>query len=356
MGQITLSIKDDTLASLRKDYDAFVRVSLKLDPQFATPSFEDFLRAKLLDNMVPLTEHAVQRMLEGGQYAWAKRTLDKEFPDVVAILMRQAGEFGFGFASRSEWTPDELAKACRDWAKAIVAEAQSDASLVDPLAAQIKSAVHDIQTLEEMMQTPAWRLAESLRQRIYEAKLACEMSVGSAARDKLGELRGLLRLMNVALSQSEIAGLAAIGADVPVCFVGRPCVMEGIGEKLTLLEEQLPPALVLANPGVPCGTADVFRALALNPGDVRPRSPRAEWRNDMTAAAIRTQPVIGQVLGALAETRLQPVLMSGSGATCFGLARNYAEAEATAAKLQEAQPHWWVRPARLMQAPSALLP
>ena len=64
MGQITLSLKDDTLESLRKDYDAFVRVSLKLDPQFATPSFEDFLRAKLLDNMVPLTEHAVQRMLQ----------------------------------------------------------------------------------------------------------------------------------------------------------------------------------------------------------------------------------------------------------------------------------------------------
>ena len=91
--------QDETIASLRKDFDAFLRVSLKLDPQFATPSFEDFLRAKLLDNMVPLTEHAVQRMLQGGQYAWAKRTLDKEFPDVVAILMRQAGEFGFGFAA-----------------------------------------------------------------------------------------------------------------------------------------------------------------------------------------------------------------------------------------------------------------
>ncbi|WDD93430.1 DUF4088 domain-containing protein [Burkholderia sp. FERM BP-3421] len=194
MGQITLSIKDDTVDSLRKDFEAFLRVSLKLDPQFATPSFEDFLRAKLLDNMVPLTEHAVQRMLQGGQYAWAKRTLDKEFPDVVAILMRQAGEFGFGFASRSEWTPDELAKACRDWAAAIVSEAQGEDTLVDPLAAQIKAAAIDIQTLEERMQTPAWRLAESLRQRVYEAKLACEMNVGSAAREKLGELRGLLRL------------------------------------------------------------------------------------------------------------------------------------------------------------------
>jgi hypothetical protein len=159
MGQITLSLKDETVANLRKDFDAFLRVSLKLDPQFATPSFEDFLRAKLLDNMVPLTEHAVKRMLQGGQYAWAKRTLDKEFPDVVAILMQQASEFGFGFASRSEWTPEELAKQCHDWAAAIVKESDGDASLVDPLAAQIKSAAQDIQTLEETMQTPACRVA-----------------------------------------------------------------------------------------------------------------------------------------------------------------------------------------------------
>jgi hypothetical protein len=194
MGQITLNLKEETLASLRKDFDAFLRVSLKLDPQFATPSFEDYLRAKLLDNMTPLTEHAVQRLLQGGQYAWAKRTLDKEFPEVVSILMRQAGEFGFGVASRPEWTPDELSKQCRDWAEAIVNEAQGDASLIDPLAAQIKSSVQDIQTLEESMQTPAWRLAESLRQRVYEAKIGCEQASGSAARERLGELRGLLRL------------------------------------------------------------------------------------------------------------------------------------------------------------------
>ncbi len=194
MGQITLSLKDETVASLRKDFDAFVRVSQKLDSQFATPSFEDFLRAKLLDSMVPLTEHAVQRMLQGGQYAWAKRTLDKEFPDVVAILMRQSTEFGFGFAARSEWTPEELAKQCRDWAAAIVSEAQCSPALIDPLAAQIKSAAQDIQVIEEAMQTPAWRLVESLRQRVYEAKVACETSVGSTAREKLGELRGLLRL------------------------------------------------------------------------------------------------------------------------------------------------------------------
>ncbi len=96
--------------------------------------------------------------------------------------------------ARTEWTPEELLKHSRDWAAAIVTEAQCDAALIDPLAAQIKSAAQDIQALEERMQTPAWRLAESLRQRVYEAKVACETSVGSASREKLGELRGLLRL------------------------------------------------------------------------------------------------------------------------------------------------------------------
>lgn len=194
MGQITLSFKDETIAALRRDFDTFIRLSVKFDPQFVTPSFEDFLRAKLLDNPTPLTEQAVQRMLQNGQYAWAKRALDKEFPDVVEMMMRQAAEHGFGFAVRSDWTPDDLVKASRAWATAIVTEANGDAAQIDSLAAQIKSAASDIQVLEQKMQTPAWRLADSLRQRVYETKIATEHSVGSTAREKLGELRCLLRL------------------------------------------------------------------------------------------------------------------------------------------------------------------
>jgi Protein of unknown function (DUF4088) len=194
MGQITLSLRDETIAALRRDFDAFIRLSLKFDPQFVTPSFEDFLRAKLLDNPTPLTEQAVQRMLTHGQYAWAKRALDKEFPDVVEILIRQAAEHGFSFAIRSDWTAEDLIKASRAWATAIVTEAQGDPSQVDALAAQIKAAATDITAVEEKMQTPAWRLADSLRQRVYETKIAVEHSVGSTAREKLGELRCLLRL------------------------------------------------------------------------------------------------------------------------------------------------------------------
>lgn len=194
MRQITLSLRDETIASLNRDFEAFLRLSLKLDPQFITPSFEDYLRAKLLDNDTPLTEQAVQRMLTHGQYAWAKRALDKEFPDVVEILIRQAAEHGFAFAIRSDWSAEDLVKASREWATAIVTEANGDASQVDVLASQIKSAAMDIREVEQKMQTPAWRVADSLRQRVFEAKIAVETNVGSAAREKLGELRALLRL------------------------------------------------------------------------------------------------------------------------------------------------------------------
>src|SRR5260370_42109346 len=102
MGQLTFALRDEAIAALRKDYDAFVRMTTRMDPRFVTPSFDDFLRARVMDNTVPLTEQAVSQLLNGSHYAWAKRTLDKEFPDVVAILMRQAAEFGFGLAVRSE--------------------------------------------------------------------------------------------------------------------------------------------------------------------------------------------------------------------------------------------------------------
>ena len=183
---------------------------------------------------------------------------------------------------------------------------------------------------------------------LLEKHLPLAAGIGGGSADAAAMLRGLLRLVDARLSDDQVRGLAAIGADVPVCFLGKACVMEGIGEKITILDEQLPPALVLMNPRVACETAAVFKAMALHPGDIRPPSVRAEWRNDMTTAAIRIQPVISKVLSALGQTVLHPVLMSGSGATCFGLARDFDEAGSVAQGLAEAHPQWWVKAARLL--------
>ncbi|HEY4073724.1 MAG TPA: DUF4088 family protein [Herbaspirillum sp.] len=194
MQKITLNVKDDLFASLERDFKTFIRLSVKFDSQFVTPSFDRFLLARLADNATLLTEQAVQHLMLSGQYAWAKRALDKDFPDVVAILMNQAAEYGFNIAVRHDWTTDDLTKAAKAWATAIVKQAKGDEAQIDILATQIKAAAVSIATVEEKLRTPAWRIALSHAQQLHDVKIAMEHARGSVAREKLGELRCLLKL------------------------------------------------------------------------------------------------------------------------------------------------------------------
>ncbi len=194
MKKINMNVKDEVYDSLDREFKNFNRLSLKCDSGFVSPSFDNFLLAKLSDNTTFLTEEAVQHLMMSGQYAWAKRALDKDFPDVVAILISQASNYGFHIAVRQDWGSDDLTAASKAWAAAIIKQAKGDESQIDILAAQIKSAAVGITHVEEKLKTPAWRLAASLTQQLHDAKIAVEHARGSVAHEKLGALRSLLKL------------------------------------------------------------------------------------------------------------------------------------------------------------------
>ncbi|VVE66545.1 hypothetical protein PCA31118_02266 [Pandoraea captiosa] len=194
MSRIALTLSDSALADLQKDFDAFVRISSAVDRHFTPPPFDDFLRARLLDSTVPLTEAAVAQLLAGGHYAWAKRTFDKQFPDVVSIILNQARQHGFYFVSRPEWSREDMSRQASRWAEGIVREAKGEERIVESLAGQIVTSAQDLRTLEATLQTPAWRTASVLRERVFEAKRAVESARSLQAREKLGELRALLDL------------------------------------------------------------------------------------------------------------------------------------------------------------------
>lgn len=144
--------------------------------------------------------------------------------------------------------------------------------------------------------------------------------------------------------------LLSLGADVPVCFSCQPAVMRGIGEELTPVAgiDEMP--VVLVNPGVPCATAKVFAHYA------RPFSAASDMTgdaaqfiagqgNDLSEPAQAMVPVIGDVLAALqAQDGAWLARMSGSGATCFALFDDEAQAQAAADGLRAAHPEWWVAP------------
>jgi 4-diphosphocytidyl-2-C-methyl-D-erythritol kinase len=189
---------------------------------------------------------------------------------------------------------------------------------------------------------------------ILEKNLPVSSGIGGGSADAAAYLRAMTRLLQVDLTAVQIKTLAKnLGADVPVCFTQRTCRMQGIGELISPLMIGLPRASVLINPLKPCSTQAVFKVLNLEKGQTLGEPIDLEnspaWRNDLTQSALSVEPTIAAVLQSLKnETSFSASRMSGSGATCFGLAANMATASAAAARLSVRNPGWWVRAAEIV--------
>jgi 4-diphosphocytidyl-2-C-methyl-D-erythritol kinase len=188
--------------------------------------------------------------------------------------------------------------------------------------------------------------------------------IGGGSADAAAALRLLARLNSLSLDDPRLQEVAlATGADVPVCLFSRACDMTGVGEQLLPLALPSMPC-VMVNPRVPVATKDVFRELGLRNGELlvgatdvleSPAWPEqggsiADWvevletvANDLEAPALRIEPVIGDVLGALRSSAgVKLARMSGSGATCFAIYGASAEAHAAAETIRRDHPGWWV--------------
>ncbi len=186
-----------------------------------------------------------------------------------------------------------------------------------------------------------------------DKNLPVAAGIGGGSADAAAALRAFLKLAAGTVDPQIVRDIALkLGADVPVCLHLQACRMEGVGEILSPLLQLPAAAIVLVNPGVPCETAGVFAALGLGKGQhfgegLDPHLP-VHWRNDLTAAALAVQPVIKDVLTVLqTQAGLSPVRMSGSGATCFGLAQSIGAARRAATAVATAHPEWWVVAAEL---------
>ncbi|MCK1715777.1 MULTISPECIES: 4-(cytidine 5'-diphospho)-2-C-methyl-D-erythritol kinase [unclassified Bradyrhizobium] len=188
--------------------------------------------------------------------------------------------------------------------------------------------------------------------------------IGGGSADAAAALRLLARLNNLSLDDPRLKKVAlATGADVPVCLLSRACDMTGVGEQLLPLALPSMPC-VMVNPRVPVATKDVFQALGLRNGELlvgatsvfgaaawpEEGASIADWvdvletvANDLEAPAMRIEPVIGDVLGALRDSAgVKLARMSGSGATCFAIFGEIADARTAAEKIRRDHPGWWV--------------
>jgi 4-diphosphocytidyl-2-C-methyl-D-erythritol kinase len=141
--------------------------------------------------------------------------------------------------------------------------------------------------------------------------------IGGGSANAAAAIRAAMQIADIThFSDALMAAALSLGADVPVCLLGKACRMQGVGERITPLGDFKPLHAVLVNPGIAVSTLDAFRKLGLEKGQefATPITIQALWRNDLTTPSIALAPVIGEVLDAL-RLHLHPSSRSGEGAS-----------------------------------------
>jgi 4-diphosphocytidyl-2-C-methyl-D-erythritol kinase len=195
----------------------------------------------------------------------------------------------------------------------------------------------------------AWRAAELVRQETrapgglrigIDKRIPVAAGLGGGSADAAAVLAGAGRLPGWRLGARRRAVLAvAIGMDVPFFLGQSPVLARGRGEELQPVAGGANLSLVLANPGFPLATRDVYARL--EPADFGDgtrvdalvgalrrgvEAVAATVTNGLERAATRLWPGLGEVKAALLEAGCLAALMSGSGPTVIGLAPSHRAA------------------------------
>jgi 4-diphosphocytidyl-2-C-methyl-D-erythritol kinase len=190
--------------------------------------------------------------------------------------------------------------------------------------------------------------------------------LGGGSADAAALLRAVRKANPAATNCPWQAIAAELGADVPVCFAGRPAFMRGVGERVEPLRQPnaFPPlAAVLVNPRLPLSTAAVFKALgAPSLSDTRRAVASVSavtdaesllgimraHGNDLEVPATALLPIIRDIKASLGELPgCHLCALAGSGPSCFGIFASAVDAHQGAAVLAARRPQWWIAATRL---------
>lgn len=155
--------------------------------------------------------------------------------------------------------------------------------------------------------------------------------LGGGSSDAAAVLLGLARLLDGDASPERLTPLAAtLGSDVPFFLYGGTCLCTGRGEQVQPINSHrsvavllmLPPfgvstpAVYAALQAPPCmrsAAPDQLDALAASIADADASALSRLFRNDLSAAALRCEPRLANMLAQ------DGVMLSGSGSTMFSL-------------------------------------
>lgn len=195
-----------------------------------------------------------------------------------------------------------------------------------------------LETDDNLVKKAAHALSKALNKELnchihLEKKLPTAAGLGGGSSDAAATIKALLQFWQVDAPKNLNNILLSLGADVPVCYYGKPCIMRGIGEIIEPLLYSLPDFNIEIMPqNTALSTQAVFKELKPPYGPDIKASDLPEWhdktdmmkwlkqhsQNDLQPIALTMHPDLKDVINRKEEkdtlTRL-----SGSGPTLFTL-------------------------------------
>jgi len=186
--------------------------------------------------------------------------------------------------------------------------------------------------------------------------------VGGGSSNAAFTLMGLNRLWKLGATEAQLGEIAAsLGSDVNFFLTGKTALCRGRGEQVVPVLFRLKAFVLLINPGFGISTKWAYESwakaatrLTVQPPDVTVLL-RALEENDLAAASaalynsleapsVGKFPVLELLKRAMRNEGAAGALMSGSGASVFGMFANATDAERAAVKARaEFGPSLWTR-------------
>jgi len=167
--------------------------------------------------------------------------------------------------------------------------------------------------------------------------------LAGGSSDAAATIIGLNQLLQLNWSVTQMAEVGQmLGSDVPFFLYGPTAIVSGRGETVRPMTVEGTRWVVLVNPGFGVETTWAYNELTSSRGGVRPlarlhqeidRQQRLSWselsaaaENDFESPVFAAHGVLREIKQTLLNQRADVALLSGSGATVFGLFADEAEA------------------------------
>jgi len=174
-------------------------------------------------------------------------------------------------------------------------------------------------------------------------RIPVSAGLGGGSSDAAATIIALNALLGLGWSREMMGSVGApLGSDVPFFLFAPSALVRGRGEDVTGVSITGARWVVLVNPGFPIETRWAYEQLSAGRTTVQPvsdalrrveREGTVAWdqvvalmENDFDTALVPTHGALGQIKRQLLDAGAEAALLSGSGATVFGVFRDEAGA------------------------------